>query len=110
MDELVRDRADRSLEHVFTLLSLVLPQKELRIAFRGLHTDDPQLRGSALEYLEHVLPTEIRRPLWPHLEPERARRGGASSGEEALTQLLRMNDSIVMKLEDMKRRGPAKPG
>ena len=36
MDELVRDRANRSLEHVFTLLALVLPRKPLRIAFRGL--------------------------------------------------------------------------
>jgi HEAT repeat protein len=48
MDEFVRDRANRSLEHVFTLLALALPRQPLRIAFRGLHTDDPLLRGTAL--------------------------------------------------------------
>ena len=105
MDELVRDRANRSLEHVFTLLALVLPRKPLRIAFRGLLTDDPLLRGTALEYLETTLPPEIRKPLWPSLEPERARRptraAGAKRGE-AVDELLRMNESIVIKLEELR--------
>jgi len=106
MDELVRDRASRSLEHVFTLLALVLPHRALRIAFRGLHTDDPLLRGTALEYLESMLPPEVRKPLWPYLEPERARRtgAGASQPDEALTQLLRQNESIVVKLEELRRK------
>jgi ATP:ADP antiporter, AAA family len=38
LEELVRDRASRSLAHVFTLLALVLPAEPLRIAFRALHT------------------------------------------------------------------------
>jgi HEAT repeat protein len=105
MDELVRDRANRSLEHVFTLLALVLPRKPLRIAFRGLHTDDPLLRGTALEYLETTLPPEIRKPLWPFLEPDRARRAAtARPPGEALNDLLRMNDSIAIKLEDLRKK------
>ena len=60
VDEFVKDRAGQSLAHVFTLLSLVLPAEPLQIAFRGLHTDDPNLRGTALEYLEGVLPPAIR--------------------------------------------------
>ncbi len=44
----------QSLAHVFTLLSLVLPREPLQIAFRSLHADDRQLRGTALEYLEGV--------------------------------------------------------
>jgi hypothetical protein len=51
--------------HVFTPLALVLPTEPLRIAFRGWHTDDPALRGTALEYLENVLPHQIRDRLWP---------------------------------------------
>ena len=56
VDDFVRDRAGQSLAHVFTLLSLVLPREPLRIAFLGLHAADQQLQGTALEYLEGVLP------------------------------------------------------
>ena len=52
VDEFVKERANRSLAHVFTLRSLALPPEPLRIAFRGLHTNDPTLQGTALEYLD----------------------------------------------------------
>ena len=42
-DDVVKDRASRSLAHVFTLLALVLPAEPLLIAFRGLQTDNQQL-------------------------------------------------------------------
>jgi len=104
MDEFVRDRANRSLEHVFTLLALALPRQPLRIAFRGLHTDDPLLRGTALEYLETTLPPEIRKPLWPYLEDNRPRRPGpAPPAHDALQALLQSSESIVLRLEDLKR-------
>ena len=51
-------RAGQSLAHVFTLLSLVLPSQPLQIAFRSLHSQNSRLRGTALEYLEGVLPAE----------------------------------------------------
>ncbi len=55
---LVRDCVDRSLEHVFTILSLHLEREPLRMAFRALHHEDPRHRGTALEYLHTVLPSE----------------------------------------------------
>ena len=75
----VRDRAGESLAHVFTLLSLVLPREPLQIAFRSLHTDDEQLQGTALEYLEGVLPPPIRQRLWPFLERRPVTRDRASA-------------------------------
>ena len=105
MDEVIRDRANRSLEHVFTLLALALPREPLRIAFRGLHTDDPLLRGTALEYLDATLPPEIRKPLWPFLEDNRPRRPETQrSPHDALQALLSSKESIVLRLEDLKRR------
>ena len=103
MDELVRERAGRSLEHVFTLLALVYPRAPLRIAFRGLHTDDSMLRGTALEFLETTLPPPIRKALWPYLErdADRGRRRGRTK-DEALTELLRMNQSIQVRLEELR--------
>jgi hypothetical protein len=74
LDEVVRDRAGQSLAHVFTLLSLILPSQPLHIAFRSLHSQDSRLRGTALEYLEGVLPTELRQQLWPFLVQGDAKR------------------------------------
>jgi hypothetical protein len=70
-DDLVFDRAremTRGLEHVFTLLGLALPPGPVRIALQALGTKDRMLRGTALEYLESVLPSELRTLLWPHVE------------------------------------------
>jgi hypothetical protein len=61
-------RASLALEHVFTLLSLVVPAASLQVAFRGLCSADPVMRGTALEYLDAVLPHDIRPFLWPFLE------------------------------------------
>ncbi len=108
LDQLVRARASRSLAHVFTLLALVLPTEPLRIAFRGLHTDDQALRGTALEYLESVLPHEIRDQLWRFLEDRRLPSKARRPNEEVLGDLLRSNESIRMNLEELKRRDAAR--
>ena len=112
VDEFVEDRASQSLTHVFTLLALVLPTEPLRIAFRGLHTDDQRLRGTALEYLEGVLPPAIREGLWPFLEDRRATKGAVRPREEILADLLRSNQSIMLNIEELKRRAnrPAETG
>ena len=103
LDEALRDRADRSLEHVFTVLSLILPAQPLRVAFRGLFTDDALLRGTALEYLESALPEDLRRKLWPFLEtPIRRGRPSRSSGD-AMQDLLGSEETIADRLEALKR-------
>jgi len=60
-------RIDYSLEHVFTLLGLVLDRDALRLSLRAVFSADRDIRGTALEYLENVLPDALRRALWPHL-------------------------------------------
>jgi hypothetical protein len=104
VDEFVRNRANQSLAHVFTMLSLVLPSEPLQIAYRGLHAEDQNLRGTALEYLESVLPPEIRIPLWPFLEDRRTVTRTARPREEILADLVRSNHSIMLNLEEIKRR------
>jgi hypothetical protein len=103
LDEFVRTRAGESLNHVFTLLSLVLPREPLRLAFRSLYTDDEYLQGTALEYLEGVLPTPIRLGLWPYLE-QRATKRSARPREEVMADLLRSNDSILLNLAELRHR------
>jgi ATP:ADP antiporter, AAA family len=104
LDDFLRDRAGRSMEHVFTVLSLALPGAPLKIAFRGLYTNDDHLRGTALEYLETALPEEIRLGLWPFLEDRRQRRSSAREREEIIADLMRSNDSISLNLEEIRRR------
>jgi hypothetical protein len=104
-DEFVKDRASRSLAHVFTLLSLVLPFEPLQIAYRGLHTNDAQLRGTALEYLESVLPKAIREGLWPYLEERRrSTERPTRPREEILADLMRSHQSIAVSLEQLRLR------
>jgi hypothetical protein len=96
LDVFVRDRAGQSLAHVFTLLSLVLPRQPLQIAFNSLHSDDAYLRGTALEYLEGVLPPEIRQRLWPFLVRSRARHSHAPSSD-VIASLLRSSRSMTVQ-------------
>ena len=104
-DEYVRTRSNRSLEHVFTLLSLALASKPLQIAFKGLHTDDPHLRGTALEYLDGALPQDVRAALWPFLET--GKQGGAPkrSRDEILDALMQSHQSIEINLARLRESG-----
>ncbi len=106
--EVLRRRASRSLEHVFTLLSLVFPRSALRLAYDALHTDDRHLRGTALEYLESVLPGRVRVKLWEFLEPgEWQQQDRQRSPEEVLADLVQSRESIVLALAEVRRRsGP----
>jgi hypothetical protein len=104
VDEFVKGRASQGLGHVFTLLSLVLPAEPLHIAYQGLQTADEHLRGTALEYLEGVLPPVIRERLWPFLEDSRAHHPAVRPRDEILEDLLRSHPSILLNLEELKRR------
>jgi len=103
-DELVGDRADHGLAHVFTLLSLILPKEPLRLSFEALHTDNEMLRGTALEYLESVLPAQIRDQLWPFLEDKRSAAPSQRSREVILAELLLSHESIRVRLQELRSR------
>jgi hypothetical protein len=63
-EELLEKPGDASLEYLFVLLGLVLPREPVSMAFRALQTDDKHMRGTALEYLQTVLPAHA----WKSLE------------------------------------------
>ena len=108
LDRFVRDRAGDSLAHVFTVLSLVMPREPMQIAFRSLHTDDPHLQGTAIEYLEEVLPLQIRERLWPYIERRPVTRTARPS-HEVIADLLRSNQTIALNLRELQRRAAFVP-
>lgn len=72
-------------DHVFALLSLSLTRGSMELVRQGLRTDDRKLRGTALEYLESLLPEAVRSPLVEALAERPEPRGDISRTE---TQLL----------------------
>jgi ATP:ADP antiporter, AAA family len=92
-DRLVRDRIDRSLEHVFNILALQLDRESVQIAFNALHEEDSAVRGTALEYLETVLPDEIRDAVWPYLGEQRPMRAPRPA-KEILADLVRARGMV----------------
>jgi ATP:ADP antiporter, AAA family len=54
---------EAQLDHVFALLATVGEPEPLRLSRWALRGDDVRLRGTALEYLEQVLPDAVHQPL-----------------------------------------------
>jgi hypothetical protein len=102
-DEQLQDRADRNLEHIFTLLGLLLPAEAVRTAFRALHTDDRYLKGTAFEYLETATPPDTRRPLLQVLEADAEYRAVAPDSNDALARLLQSQAQIDLSLRSVPR-------
>ena len=62
--ELARGPLQRAaIDHVFALLALGLDRGAAELARQGVLSEDPKLRGTALEYLESLLPESVRMPL-----------------------------------------------
>jgi AAA family ATP:ADP antiporter len=97
LDEILRERANQSLEHIFSLLTLVLPRDPLQVAFRALHTDDRQIRALALEYLENVLPSSIRAKLWAVIQ-ETHDAAEEKTPKQVLDALMLSNASLQLKI------------
>ncbi len=60
-------RGELSLEHTFRQLSLVLDAEAVKMAFHGIVMGDENLKSLSLEYLEQILPPDIRDRLWPFI-------------------------------------------
>ncbi|MBA3817590.1 MAG: hypothetical protein H0X17_01750 [Deltaproteobacteria bacterium] len=88
----------RTTSHLGTLLALALPAEPIRTAFHSLHSEDPSLRGVALEYLENVLPVDIRDRMWLLLALETPVAVEKRPIETVLDELLRRPGSRTAEL------------
>lgn len=97
LDDLLRERSNQSLEHVFSLLSLILPREPLKLAFRALHSTDRHLLGLGLEYLASTLPDSLFQQLTQLIEatPATPQR----PAEEVVHDLLESGHSLMLELK-----------
>ena len=93
----------RSLEHVFTVLSLVLDREPLQLAYRALSNENESLRGTGLEYLENVLPQEIRHALLPYLGNRKVAARVSRPHRQVLDELLTSMDSSGIDVEALRK-------
>jgi ATP:ADP antiporter, AAA family len=85
---------DAQLDHVFALLAAVGEGEPLRVTRWALRGQDTRLRGTALEYLDQVLPDGVRQALMRRLGgvwPAPARPRALDEVEE---ELLRSSTSL----------------
>jgi ATP:ADP antiporter, AAA family len=91
-------------EHVFNLLALALEREPVRIASRAFGTDDAYMRGTALEYLETVLPSRLFSALRPVLAapgPPTTRKRPAA---EVRADLIRAGMTMTVSLDEVRRQ------
>jgi hypothetical protein len=81
------DRA--AIDHVFALLALTMHRGSLELARQGVLSEDRKLRGTALEYLESLLPETVRTPLVSALAEHTGPRAGKQPNLDALGELQR---------------------
>ena len=93
-EEDVNPEFNRGLEHVFTLLALTLDPDAVRLSMQAAFSKDLNLRGTALEYLENVLPGYLYNDLLKHL-------GEAPQGSRSTRTL----GDIVNELKSVVRSG-----
>jgi hypothetical protein len=64
----------RTVALVFILLGLCFERSAIAVCLQAILGPDSHMRGTALEYLENVLPGPIHDELWPRLRAARSQR------------------------------------
>ncbi|WP_372682588.1 Npt1/Npt2 family nucleotide transporter [Desulfosarcina sp.] len=64
----IEKRLDVNLERIFSLLGLKYPVGDISRAYQGLVSGQPDLRANAIEFLDNVLDTDLKRSLIPIVE------------------------------------------
>jgi AAA family ATP:ADP antiporter len=104
--ELRETPSERGLGHVFTLLTLALEREPMRIAAWAVRSEDPTLRGTALEYLHNVLPDPVRDALWPHLRIATTAARVGRSPQQLRDELLRASGTLSVSRGALRTRSP----
>ena len=75
------------LSHVFNLLGLVYGPDVFELCYQALGSGNRALSGTALEYLDNLLPPALRTALWPHIASGQAAPKSNRPIQEMATEL-----------------------
>jgi hypothetical protein len=94
----------RVRDHVFNLLALALEREPVRIAARAFTTEDAYVRGTAMEYLETVLPAGVFSALQPLLAARGPAPAHRRSATEVRAELIRAGTTMTVSLDELRRQ------
>ena len=95
LPHLLKDKINQGQERVFRLLALMLPPTAAHASYKALIGNDRVKRASAAEYLDNVLPRQMKRWVLPLVEAkEMAPRG---SVREILKSFLEKGDALIQE-------------
>jgi ATP:ADP antiporter, AAA family len=94
----------RPLELVFRILSLALDPEPLKLAQHAFRSDDPQLRGTALEYVESVLPANVLQELRPVFGVRPAASARTRTAKELESELLASRAAMSIDVASLRRK------
>jgi len=85
------------LNHVFHLLGLMYNPDVLELCYQAISTKHRDSTGTALEYLENLLPSELRDALWPHIGLDRTSKKTNRPAAEIADELLKAAPNLKTK-------------
>jgi len=100
--------SNRNLEHVFSLLAVIFPREPVTAAYQALHQPDHMFRALALEYLENVLPQDVRERLWALIKETPVTTGAELAKIEA--ELVRAGSTLSAASKSHAAMLPAENG
>ena len=68
LSAMLERRLDENLERIFRLLGLRYPTEDILTVYKGIRSRKADLRSSAIEFLDNLLETDLKRALIPILE------------------------------------------
>jgi hypothetical protein len=93
------------VEYAFLLLGTVLDREPLELCLKAVSSGDQTLRGTALEYLENVLPQRLHAALMRHLVsgPSKAREKRERKAEEIFEELNQSMSDLHLDIEGYRK-------
>jgi len=96
------------LTYIFALLLTVLDRGALQLAIRALADANAAHRGTGLEYLDNVLPPNLRQSLWPLLQNGELARATLRDRSEILQEIIGLAPPSEVDLALLRERVDAK--
>lgn len=94
----LRHSMEQELERIFRLIALVFPAPALHDAYVGIRSSNPLVRANAVEYLENVLPPELRAVVLPLIDSQVSENDRARLADRIIGARVESMDQVAAAL------------